>query len=179
MSQRAVDGRQSPRLSASRQLPVAGRQSPEPEPVASRQSPEPGPVASRQLPAASRQSPEASRQSPAAGRQPLVANRRRSAIAPDPDAQQAHQAAEARASRYFAEDEQDRAVARFQPFLQIAAIRAAAPQPKRGSSPDPYGFRDLLDQRQERAPPRRTLDSPGTRSPLPRGAWTSRPAERR
>ena len=137
----------------------ASCQNQSPSPGASHQSRNHLPVASRQ---GQSQLPSARRQS-----QPPVASRCRSNRDPGPEAQ--------RASAIFAEDEQRRAIARFRPFLQVAAIRVASPQPPRKASPDPYGFQEIIGQRQERAPPRCVLDARGMRSPLPRVAWARPP----
>ena len=102
--------------------------------------------------------------------------------------------AEERAARNFAEDEENRAIARFRSVFRAAAV-SATPQ---SSSPDHYGLgrhiaenarqahspirSDILghaEQRQERAPPRRALDARETLSPSTKKVWKSRPVEAR
>ena len=48
----------------------------------------------------------------------------------------------------IAEKEVREAIDRFCPYLQVAAVRATAPQP-RNSSPDPYGFREQQNRRRD------------------------------
>ena len=99
--------------------------------------------------AADRQPPRAGYQGP--GRQPasLPQNIIRPVAA-------GRNEAEARASRLFAEDEQNRAIARFRPFIRVAAISATRPP-----GPDHYGLgRHLAGAaRDDRSPEERPGES--------------------
>ena len=129
-------------LVASCRPSVASRQSQSqnPSPSASRLSQSQPPSANRQPPAASRLGPG---QSPAAYRLLLVASRR---------------TAEQHASETFAEDKQNRAIARFRPFVRIAAVSATI---RESRSSDHYGLgRHLADNaRQARSPEGRPRES--------------------
>ena len=126
--------RQSPGKSPSGRVRATDRQPPEPELL----PPEPEPAATSRPPA-SRHSPG---QSP--GRRPPVASQR---------------AAEARAAATFAEDEERRAIGRFQPFLRVKAVSATA----RPTSPDYFGLRRHLARAKRRASPARTPVRPRAR----------------
>ena len=68
----------------------------------------------------------------------------------------------ARAAATIAEDEQRRMIAKFQPFVRVAAMSAS--KPARGSSPDHYGLRRHLNEQRTGAPRERALDARETRS---------------
>ena len=63
----------------------------------------------------------------------------------------------ARAAAAITEDEQRRMIAKFQPFVRVAAMSAS--EPARRSSPDHYGLRKHLDEQRTGAPRERTLDA--------------------
>ena len=163
--QLTVAKHQGQALVASCLPPVAGRQSQSQSqsPSASRQSQSQSPITYHQPPAASRQGPSrprvADRQPQAASRRPPVASRREPAECPGP---RTRQAAEARASSVFAEDDELRAIARFRPFVRVAAVSATIREPE---SPDHYGLRRHLAEAPRGLPQRRALDARQTRSP--------------